>query len=159
MDTRTHHCGSVGIRVNGDIGHYFQTRKTTRGPSIAYLVQHCSRYASYYYQPCKQRWSSKWHDPASSSWGCLDPLVRRWYNIFLDHDLEKALNMNLILCIFEQQFRLKINFHKSEILCFGKAKYEEEHYKNLFGCEFGTLLFKYLGILIHFCRLKMASGN
>jgi hypothetical protein len=63
--------------------------------------------------------------------------------------------MKLILCIFEQLSGLKINnFHKSEIFCFGKAKEEEEQYKNLFGCESGTLPFKYLGIPIHFRRLK-----
>jgi hypothetical protein len=31
---------------------------------------------------------------------------------------------------------LKLNFHKSEIFCFGKAKVEDEQYKQLFGCEF-----------------------
>jgi hypothetical protein len=54
---------------------------------------------------------------------------------------------------------MKINFHKSEIFYFGKAKDEEERYNNLFGWESGTLPFKYLGILIHFRRLKMSSGN
>jgi hypothetical protein len=32
------------------------------------------------------------------------------------------VNMKLILCIFEQLSSLKINFHKREIFCFGKAK-------------------------------------
>jgi hypothetical protein len=74
--------------------------------------------------------------------------------IFLDHDLEKALNMKLILCIFEQLSGLKINFHKSEIFCFGNAKEMEDQYRELFGCESGSLPFKYLGIPIHFRRLK-----
>ena len=47
----------------------------------------------------------------------------------MDHDLSKALNMKLILCLFEQLSGLKINFHKSEIFCFGKAKDDEEQYK------------------------------
>lgn len=42
--------------------------------------------------------------------------------LFMEHNLEKALNMKLVLCIFEQLSGLKINFHKSEIFCFGKAK-------------------------------------
>ena len=33
--------------------------------------------------------------------------------IFTEHDLEKAVNMKLILFIFEQRYGLKINFHKS----------------------------------------------
>jgi hypothetical protein len=40
---------------------------------------------------------------------------------FMEHNLEKALNMKLILCI-TQLSGLKIKFHKSEILCFGQAK-------------------------------------
>jgi hypothetical protein len=33
--------------------------------------------------------------------------------LFMEHNLEKALNMKLVLCIFEQLSGLKINFHKS----------------------------------------------
>jgi hypothetical protein len=32
------------------------------------------------------------------------------------------VNMKLILCTFEQLSGLKIDFHKSEIYCFGKAE-------------------------------------
>jgi hypothetical protein len=74
--------------------------------------------------------------------------------IFLEHDLEKALNIKLVLCIFEQLSGLKINFQKSEIFCFGNAKEVEDQYRQLFGCESETLPFKYLGIPIHFCKLK-----
>jgi hypothetical protein len=74
--------------------------------------------------------------------------------IFMEHNLEKALNMKLILCIFEQLSGLKINFHKSEVFCFGNAKKVQDDYINLFGCEAGKFPFKYLGIPIHFRRLK-----
>jgi len=33
--------------------------------------------------------------------------------LFMDHDLEKARNLKLLLCAFEQGSGLKINFHKS----------------------------------------------
>jgi hypothetical protein len=33
--------------------------------------------------------------------------------IFMDHDMDKAQNMKLLLCAFEQVSTLKINFHKS----------------------------------------------
>jgi hypothetical protein len=42
--------------------------------------------------------------------------------LFMEHDLEKALNMKMVLCIFEQLSGVKINFHKSELFCFRKAK-------------------------------------
>jgi hypothetical protein len=67
----------------------------------------------------------------------------------MEHDLEKAMNMN-ILCIFEQPSDLKINFHKREIYCYGKTKEVKTEYKHIFGCEAGSLPFKYLGIPIHY---------
>jgi hypothetical protein len=41
--------------------------------------------------------------------------------LFLEHDLDKARNMKLILTAFELVLGLKINFHKSELFCFGEA--------------------------------------
>ena len=38
--------------------------------------------------------------------------------LFMDHDLEKATNLKLILSAFEQLSGLKINFHKIELFCF-----------------------------------------
>ena len=73
--------------------------------------------------------------------------------LFLEHDLEKAVNMKLILSFFEQLSGLKINFHKSEIFCFGKAEEVQNDYRHIFGCEVGSLPFKYLGIPIHYRKL------
>ena len=43
--------------------------------------------------------------------------------IFMFKDnLESARNLKLILCMFEQLSGLKVNFHKSEVFCFGEAK-------------------------------------
>jgi hypothetical protein len=33
--------------------------------------------------------------------------------LFMEHDLEQAANMKLLLCAFEKLSGLKINFHKS----------------------------------------------
>ena len=76
----------------------------------------------------------------------------------MEHDTEKAVNMKLILCIFEQLSGLKINFHKSEIFCFGKAKDIEHQYRQILGFESGALPFKYLGIPIHYQKLRNESG-
>jgi hypothetical protein len=43
----------------------------------------------------------------------------------MEHDLEQAKNMKLLLSAFKQLSGLKINFHKSEILCFGDANDHE----------------------------------
>jgi hypothetical protein len=72
--------------------------------------------------------------------------------LFMEHDLDKAVNMKLILCIFEQLSGLNINFHKSETFFFGNAK-DKEEYKNIFGCGVGSLPFRYLRIPIHYRHL------
>jgi hypothetical protein len=77
----------------------------------------------------------------------------------MEHDFEKAINMKLILRFFEKLSGLKINFHKNEIFCFGKAKEDEEPCKQLFGCESGSLPFRYLGIPIHYRKLKTSEWN
>ena len=38
--------------------------------------------------------------------------------LFMENDPAQAVNMKLILCLFEQLSDLKINFHKSEIFLF-----------------------------------------
>ena len=52
-----------------------------------------------------------------------------------DHKFDEASNMKLILTIFEQLSGLKINYHKSELFCFGEAKEVESDYMNIFGCQ------------------------
>jgi hypothetical protein len=74
--------------------------------------------------------------------------------IFIDHDLEKAQNMKLLLCAFEQASGLKINFHKSELFCFGEAQEARDQYAEIFGCRSGDFPLKYLGIPIHYRKLS-----
>ena len=74
--------------------------------------------------------------------------------VFLEHNLEYAQNLRTILCAFEQMLGLKINFHKSEIYCFGEAKNIENEYMELFGCNTGTFPIRYLGIPVHYRKLS-----
>jgi hypothetical protein len=74
--------------------------------------------------------------------------------IFMSHDAAKAINMKLILTTFKQLSGLKINFHKSEIFCFGKAKEQEMFYSQLFGCEIGKFPFHYLGLPMNTRKLS-----
>lgn len=48
----------------------------------------------------------------------------------------------------------KINFHKSELYCYGGAKDFEVEYAQLFGCNTGSTHFKYLGIHMHHRKLS-----
>src|SRR3954467_7978015 len=70
--------------------------------------------------------------------------------LFMKHDLEKATNLKLILSAFEQLSGLKINFHKSDLYCFGDAQNEAHLYAELFGYGQGQFPINYFGILIHY---------
>jgi len=74
--------------------------------------------------------------------------------LFMEHDLEQEKNMKIILCAFEQLPGLKINFHKSELFCYGEAKEHMEQYSQIFRCEIGNLPFRYLGIPMNHKRLN-----
>jgi len=56
--------------------------------------------------------------------------------------------------VFEKFSGLKINFHKSEIFCFGQAKECENAYSELFGCKSGSFPFRYLGLPMHYRKLR-----
>ena len=62
--------------------------------------------------------------------------------------------MKIILCAFEQLSGLKINFHKSELFCYGEAKDHIEQYSQIFGCEIGLFPFRYLGIPMNHKKLN-----
>lgn len=147
--------GSVGVKVNDDIGHFFQTRKGLRqhDPLSPVLFNIVTDMLAILIARAKED---------GQIGGLVSHLVEGGVSIlqyaddtiiFMEHDLAKAVNMKLILCIFEQLSSLKINFHKSEIFSFGKAKDNEHSYRSLFGCESGTLPFRYLGIPIHYRML------
>jgi hypothetical protein len=72
--------------------------------------------------------------------------------------MDHARNIKLLLTLFEQMSGLKINFHKSELFCYGLAKEYELQYSHLFGCGIGTTPFKYPGIPMSHRRLRNSRG-
>jgi hypothetical protein len=148
--------GSVGIKVNDQLGHYFQTRKGLRqgDPLSPILFNIVADILAILIARAKED---------GQIGGLIPDLVEGGVSIlqyaddtiiFMEHDFDKAMHMKLILSFFEQLSGLKINYHKSEIYCFGQAKEGENEYKNLFGCEAGSFPLKYLGIPIHYLKLK-----
>ena len=74
--------------------------------------------------------------------------------LFLENDVGHARNLKLVLCAFEKLSGLKINFHKSELFCFGEAKEKVGEYVQLFGCQEGSFPFKYLGIPMNYRKIS-----
>jgi hypothetical protein len=51
---------------------------------------------------------------------------------------------------------LKFNFHKSEILCFGKAEERKKLYAEIFTCPIKNLPMNYLGIHVDYKTLRIS---
>jgi hypothetical protein len=64
----------------------------------------------------------------------------------------KVANMELILCIFKKLTSLKINFHRSVIFCFGKAKNNENIDKKLFAASLAS-------DIVHMCELLFTTES
>jgi hypothetical protein len=112
--------GSVGIKVNDDIGPCFQTKRGLRqgDPMSLILFNIVADMLALLFNRAKV---------AGQVRGVIPHLVDDGLSIlqyvddtiiFLDHNLEQAKNLKLLLCAFEQLSGLKINFHKSEIFCY-----------------------------------------
>jgi hypothetical protein len=67
-----------------------------------------------------------------------------------------ARNLKFVLVLFEQMSGLKINFHKSEILCFGKAEEMKNLYAEIFTCPIKNLPMNYLGIPVDYKTLRIS---
>jgi len=148
--------GSVAININEEIGPYFQTKKGLRqedllSPILFNIVVDMLTLLINRAKANDQVHGVVQHliDSGISILQYADDTI-----LFMDHNLEQAQNMKNILCAFEQISGLKINFHKSEIFCFGEAKNYKNHYMELFGCNLSNFPIRYLGIPIHYRKLS-----
>uniref|UniRef100_A0A8R7QJD2 Reverse transcriptase domain-containing protein n=1 Tax=Triticum urartu TaxID=4572 RepID=A0A8R7QJD2_TRIUA len=71
----------------------------------------------------------------------------------IEHDPEKAMNLKLLLYMFELMSGLKINYQKSEILCVGGDDNILQAYADIFNCQIGRFPMKYLGVLVSYSSL------
>ncbi|WVZ49884.1 hypothetical protein U9M48_001207 [Paspalum notatum var. saurae] len=139
--------GNVAVNVNGQNGLYFQTRKGLRqgDPLSPILFNIVADMLAIIINRAKSEGKVNGVIPHLVEDGLSILQYADDTVIFLGHDLEKARNMKVLLCLFEKLSGLKINFHKSKIFCFGQAEECENDYSELFGCRLGSFPFRYLG--------------
>jgi hypothetical protein len=118
--------GSVGIKVNYDIGHYFQTQKGLRqgDPMSSIMFNIVADMLAVLIGRAKEDGQVGGLIPHLVDSGVSILQYADDTIIFMEHDLAKARNMKLVLCLFEQLSGLKIIFNKSELFCFGRTKEE-----------------------------------
>ena len=148
--------GSVAINVNDEVGPYFQTKKGLRqgDPLSPILFNLVADMLTLFITRAKAAGQVSGVVPHLVDDGL--PILQYADDtiLLMEHNLEQAHNMKSILCAFEQLSGLKINFHKSEIFCFGEAKSCESQFMELFGCNPGSFPLRYLGIPIHYRKLS-----
>jgi hypothetical protein len=139
--------GGVAIKVNNDIGRYFQTKSlrkddplslmlfTIVADMLVIIIEHAKNDS--------QIAGVVPHlvDGGLSVLQYVDDMI-----LFTEHGLQKERNLKLILLASEQILTLRINFHKNELFCF-------DIYAELFGRGIGKFPITYLGVLIHYQRL------
>ena len=74
--------------------------------------------------------------------------------ICLDHDVDKAVNLKLLLYTFELMSGLKVNYQKSEIFTVGGYDNTVKQYAELFNCDVGSFPIKYLGMPVSYSTLR-----
>jgi len=142
----------VAIKVNDDVGKYFQTKKglRQRDPLSPLLFNLVADMLAILIERAKQDGQILGLVPHLVDGGISILQYADDTIIFMEHNFEQAKNMKLLLTMFEQLFGLKINFHKSELFYFGAAKGVQQDYMNIFGCNVGEAPFTYLGIPLHY---------
>ena len=140
--------GSVSIKINDDTGGYFRQIKG----SVKVIL---------YHQSCLilsriclrlllngQKWMVKLLGLCRILWMMAYPFYSmRMTQLYLwIMILKRPKNLKLHLYAFWGALRLEINFHKSELFCFGEAQTNEVEYAVIFGCEQAMCPIRYLGI-------------
>jgi hypothetical protein len=130
LDTDFISGGSVAVNVNDDIGHFFQTKKGLKqgDPLCPLLFNIVADMLAVLLRRAEEQGQIDGIVPHLIEGGLSILQYADDTILFLEHDLDKARNMNLILIAFEQVSGLKINFHKSELFCFGEARDTSEQY-------------------------------
>jgi hypothetical protein len=74
--------------------------------------------------------------------------------LFFACDLGAIRNLKGVLMLFERVSGMRINFHKGEVILVNVEENQAHVIAHLLNCPIGTLPFKYLGVPLHFEKLK-----
>jgi len=74
--------------------------------------------------------------------------------LFSDCEESHLRNLKSCLCLFEHISGMRINFHKSEIVPMNLNPSEAHEISHIFGCPIGSFPLKYLGVPLHFDKIK-----
>lgn len=147
--------GTVSVKINNSVGPYFQSCKGVRqgdsiSPFLFILAVECLT---------KMILNAQKNGLFSGLAADLIPngiAVLQYADdtiICIEDGIDKAVNLKLLLYLFELMSGLKISFIKSEVLCVGGDDSVLQKYVDLFGCQIGHFPMKYLGVSVSYSSL------
>jgi hypothetical protein len=150
------HNGSVGVTVNSVEGNYFETRKVLRqgdllSPILFNLV------VDVLTKILKKAADLEYINSLGVEFFPQGVISLQYADdtiLFLDRDLDKLRNMKTILSSFELMSGMRVNYNKSELIPMNVEDQEVGEIASVFGCPVGTFPIKYLGIPLHYEKLK-----
>jgi hypothetical protein len=150
------HNGTISVKINNVMGPYFQSAKGVRqgDPLSPFLFNSAVQCLTKMVLEAQANGLLTGLAPDLIDKGVAIMQYADDTVICISHDLEKALNLKLLLYIFELMSGLKINFQKSELFLIGGDNTIADHYSSMFGCQIGTLPMNYLGVPVSFRNLK-----
>jgi hypothetical protein len=74
--------------------------------------------------------------------------------LFLDHDYKAACHLKWFMGCFKKLSRMKINYSKSDLTPINLSEKDNNNYAKIFCCKPGSCPFKYLGVALHFEKLR-----
>jgi hypothetical protein len=118
------------VQINDELGHFFQTRKGLRqgDPLSPILFNLVADMLVVLIERAKSQGFIEGLVPHLVDDGLSILQYADDTILFIEDDLVKAKGLRLVLSAFEKISGLKINFHKSELFCFGEAKNKIEEY-------------------------------
>jgi hypothetical protein len=74
--------------------------------------------------------------------------------LFLEHNYLAASHLKWLLVCFERLSGMTINYHKSDLTPINLDEEESQNYSRIFYCNVGAFPFKYLGMPLHYEKLR-----
>jgi hypothetical protein len=74
--------------------------------------------------------------------------------LFLEHDFLAVNHLKWLMACFEKLSGVKINYNKSDLTPINLDEEDSHNYAKIFCCRMGSFPFKYLGVPLHYEKLR-----
>lgn len=153
--------GSIGVKINGEENDFFITSKGLRqgDPLSPLLFNLVVDVFTRMLVKGSQAGLIRGRCPNFCPGGVVCLQYEDDTLLFVDNDPRIAINLKWILTCFEMVSGMTINYHKSELVPINLDESESKIFLDIFECVQGAFPIKYLGIPLHYDKLRGEIDN